>query len=68
MWLSVGAHHMRDTGFDVAERAVLHPYQVTVTHQYHLLAIDADDTVHDIARAVDPRQHDIAHLCAVGTS
>ncbi len=35
---------------------------VPITHQAHLPAVDADDTVHHIACAVHPRQHYVAHL------
>ena len=58
----VAVHHMGGLGLDIAERAVLRTHQITVAHQRHAVAVDADNAVNDVAVAFHPCQHHVAHL------
>ena len=55
-------HHIRRDSLDVCEGAVLRPNQVTVAHQRAVIAIDADDAMHDIPMAIHPCQHHVANF------
>ena len=50
---------MRHSGPDILSQTVFYASDITITHQYDLITIDAKDTMHHIATAIDPGQYDI---------
>ena len=54
-------HHMRHPGLDIPAQAVLHTPDISIAHQYDMIAIDAQNAMHHIATAIDPGQYHITH-------
>ena len=63
---SLRVDHMGYTGLYVGKHTVLHTYDIPVAHQRYLVAVDADDTVHDPSASLNPCQHYVADKYAAG--
>ena len=57
-----GIHHMGGNGLDVTEVTPFCSCDVAVTHQRHLITIDADDPMRHVSASPHPGQNHVAHL------